>query len=170
MLAKRDVLASCPPNQGSGLLFYGVLNDGFKGLASGVVVLRVEYPGAEWGRLIGQRVEAIGGDDGLSRQAVWVVCELGSRVCGVLLLWQQCLWRLGVLRSLWIFSLVICSSFAGSYLGTMFPISYQLHHTGMVTKRNHLLGYEPLTKSEAWEEQAKRLNRCWIPMELPKIS
>jgi hypothetical protein len=48
----------------------------------------------------------------------------------------------------------------------MFPISYQLHHTGMVTKRNHLLGYEPLTKSEAWEEQAKRLNRCWTPMGL----
>ena len=46
-----------------GLLFYGLLNDGFKGLASDVVVLRVKYPGANWGRLISQRVEVIGDDD-----------------------------------------------------------------------------------------------------------
>jgi len=56
MLANRDALASCPPNQGSGLVFYGVLNDGFNGLVAGIVVWRVEYPGADWGRLIGQLV------------------------------------------------------------------------------------------------------------------
>ena len=65
MLAKRDALASCPPNNVCGLVFYGVLNDGFNDLVAGIVVLRVEYPGADGGRLISQRVEAIGGDDHL---------------------------------------------------------------------------------------------------------
>ncbi len=63
MLAKPDALASCPPSQVCGLVFYGVLNDGFNDLVAGIVVLRVEYPGADGGRLISQRVEAIGGDD-----------------------------------------------------------------------------------------------------------
>ena len=63
MLAKRDALASCPPNLVCGLLFYGALNDGFNGLVAGIVVLPMEYPGADGGRLISQRVEAIGGDD-----------------------------------------------------------------------------------------------------------
>jgi len=54
MLAKPDALASCPPSQVCGLVFYGVLNDGFNDLVAGIVVLRVEYPGADWGRLIGE--------------------------------------------------------------------------------------------------------------------
>ncbi len=62
-ISKRDALASCPPSQLCGLVFYGVLNDGFNGLVAGIVVLRMEYPGADGGRLISQRVEAIGRDD-----------------------------------------------------------------------------------------------------------
>ncbi len=74
------------------MLFYGVLNDGFKHLASGVVVLRVEYPGANRGRLIGQFVEVLGGDDHLpdglfglfakSVAALIQCCFYGSNVCG----------------------------------------------------------------------------------------
>jgi hypothetical protein len=69
--------------------------------------LRVEYPGANRGRLIGQFVEEIGGDDHFPYRLFGLESEVGSRVGRVLLLWQQCLWRLGVLPSLWIFSLVI---------------------------------------------------------------
>ncbi len=83
-----------------GLLFYGLLNDGFKGLASDVVVLRVKYPGADWGRLIGQPVEVVRGDDDFPDRLFGLESEVGSRVGRVLLLSQQCLWRLGVLPSL----------------------------------------------------------------------
>ena len=79
-------------------------------MASGVVVLRVEYPGADWGRLIGQRVEVVRGDDDFPYKLFGLESEVGSRVRGVLLLWQQCLWRLGMLPSLWIFSLVMVST------------------------------------------------------------
>ena len=75
-----------------GLLFYGLLNDGFKGLASDVVVLRVKHPGANGGRLISQRVEDFGGDDdfpdglfGLFAKSVAALmqcCFDGSNVCG----------------------------------------------------------------------------------------
>ena len=92
MLVKRDALASCPPTQVCGLVFYGVLNDGFDGLASGVVVLGVEYPGADGGGLIGQLVEVIRGDDdfpdwlfGLFTKSVAAFvecCFYGSNICG----------------------------------------------------------------------------------------
>ena len=42
------------------------MNDGFDRLASGVVVLRVEYPGANRGGLIGQLVEVVRGEDLIS--------------------------------------------------------------------------------------------------------
>jgi len=68
------------------------LNDGFDGLASGVVVLRVKYPGVDGGRLIGQLVEEIGGDDDFpnwlfrlfakSVAAFVECCFYGSNVCG----------------------------------------------------------------------------------------
>ena len=74
------------------MLFYGVLNDGFDRFASDVVVLRVKYPGAHWGGLISQLVEAIGGDDdfpdglfGLFAKSVAAFvqcCFYGSNVCG----------------------------------------------------------------------------------------
>ncbi len=38
-----------------------------------------------------------------------------------------------------------------------------------VLKIEHLLGYEPLTKSEAWEEQAKPLSKYWKLTTLAKI-
>jgi len=92
MFAKRDALASCPPHQGSGLVFYGALNDGFECLASGVVVLRVEYPSADGGRLISQRVEVVRGEDdfpdglfGLFAKLVAALMQCrfyGSNVCG----------------------------------------------------------------------------------------
>ncbi len=92
MLAKRDALASCPPSQVCGLVFYGVLNDSFNGLVAGVVVWRVEYPGADWGGLIGQLVEVVRGDDdfpdglfGLFAKLVAVFvecCFYCSNVCG----------------------------------------------------------------------------------------
>ncbi len=90
------------------MLFYGALNDGFDGVASGVVVLRVEYPGANRGRLIGQRVEAIGRDDDFLYRLFGLESEVGSRVDAALRGWQQHLRRLVVLRSLWIFSGLIC--------------------------------------------------------------
>ena len=39
------------------------MNDGFDDFVAGVIVLRVEYPGANRGGLIGQRVEVVRGDD-----------------------------------------------------------------------------------------------------------
>ncbi len=83
------------------MLFYGALNDGFNGLVAGVVVLRVEYPGANWGGLIGQLVEVIGGDDdfpyrlfGLFAKSVAAFvecCFYGSNVCGD----SECFGRFG---------------------------------------------------------------------------
>ncbi len=40
-----------------------MLNDGFNGLASGVVVLWVKHPSTDGGGLIGQLVEVVRGDD-----------------------------------------------------------------------------------------------------------
>ncbi len=45
------------------MLFYGILNDGFERMASGVVVLWMKYPSANRHRLIGQLVEVVRGDD-----------------------------------------------------------------------------------------------------------
>ncbi len=74
------------------MLFYGALNDGFNGLVAGVVVLRMEYPGANWGGLISQLVEVVRGDDdfpyrlfGLFAKSVAAFvecCFYGSNVCG----------------------------------------------------------------------------------------
>ncbi len=72
MLAKRDALASCPPNHVCGLLFYGVLNDGFNSLASGVVVVWMKYPSADGGGLIGQLVEVVRRDDDLPDGKLWL--------------------------------------------------------------------------------------------------
>ncbi len=68
------------------------MNDGFERLASGVVVLRVEYPGVDGGGLIGQFVEVVRGDDdfpdglfGLFAKSVAAFVECcfdGSNVCG----------------------------------------------------------------------------------------
>ncbi len=101
MLAKRDALGSCPPNQVWGLLFYGVLNNGFNSLVAGIVVWRVEYPGADWGRLIGQLVEVVRGDDdfpdglfGLFAKSVAAFvecCFYGSNICGD----SECFGRFG---------------------------------------------------------------------------
>ena len=77
------------------------MNDGFQGLASDVVVLRVKYPDADRGRLISQGVEAIGGNDdfpdglfGLFAKSVAALmqrCFYGSNICGNSL----CLCRFG---------------------------------------------------------------------------
>ncbi len=101
MLAKRDALASCPPHQVCGLVFYGALNDGFDRLASGVVVLRVEYPGANRGGLIAQFVEVVRGEDdfpdglfGLFAKLVAALMQCrfyGSNVCGD----SECFGRFG---------------------------------------------------------------------------
>ncbi len=54
------------------MLFYGVLNDGFDGVASGVVVLWVKHPSAYRGGLIGQLVEVVRGDDDLPDGKLWL--------------------------------------------------------------------------------------------------
>ena len=69
-----------------------MLNDGFNSLVTGIVVRRVEYPGADWGRLIGQLVEVVRGDDDFpdwlfrlfakSVAAFVECCFYGSNVCG----------------------------------------------------------------------------------------
>jgi hypothetical protein len=106
-----------------GLLFYGLLNDGFKGLASDVVVLRVEYPGADWGRLISQRVEDFGGDndfpDGLfglfakSVAAFVECCFYGSNVCGD----SECFRRFGFFH--WYSSYMEMTAIAQQALGAL---------------------------------------------------
>ncbi len=69
-----------------------MLNDDFDGLVAGIVVLRVEYPGADGGRLISQRVEVVRGDDdfpdwlfGLFAKSIAAFvecCFYGSNICG----------------------------------------------------------------------------------------
>lgn len=83
------------------MLFYGALNDAFKGMASGVVVLWVKYPSANRCRLIGQLVKMIGGDDdfpdwlfGLFTNLVAALmqcCTDSSNICGD----SQCFGRFG---------------------------------------------------------------------------
>ncbi len=73
------------------MLFDGALNDVLNRAASGVVVLRVKYPSADAGGLIGQLVAVVRGDDDFPRcllglfaksvAALIECCANGSNVC-----------------------------------------------------------------------------------------